>query len=183
MKKYIIHIISYPGAGKYTIAKEFTKDPNFKIFDNHIINNVLFCLTDLSKSLPKFKDKYINKLYKVAFKYFLKLDVKENIIFTNFLENTKQDLKFFKLIQKFAKKGNFTYIPVILKPTTETLLSRVVNQERSVKMKLTNPEIAKSIYQKDLIKINLKTKLEIDNSNLTPTEVINIIKEHIKNYD
>lgn len=183
MKKYIIHIISYPGAGKYTIAKEFTKDSKFKLFDNHIINNVLFCLTDLSKSLPKFKDKYINKLYKVAFKYFLKLDIKENIVFTNFLENTKKDLEFFKLIQKFAKKGNFTYIPVILKPTKQTLLSRVVNKERSIKIKLTNPEIAKSIYERDLININLKTKIEIDNSNLTPTKVVSIIKNHIKKYD
>ena len=37
--------------------------------------------------------------------------------------------------------------------------------------------------EKDLININLKTKIEIDNSNLTPTKVVSIIKNHIKKYD
>ena len=178
--KYIIHLLGYPGAGKLTIAQELTTDNTYKIFDNHTINNVLFCLTDLSTTLPTFKDKYINKLYKVAFKYFKKLDIKGNIVFTNFLTNSTADKKFYKLITKFAKDTKHIYIPIILTPNEKTLLARVKNKERAKKMKLTDTTIAKQIYQYDMIILNHKHQLTIDNSNLSPLEVATIIKQHIE---
>ena len=181
--KFIIHLIAYPGAGKYTIAKELCKDKQFKLFDNHIVNNVLFSLTDLSKSLPTFKDKYINKLYKTAFEYFEKIDIKENIVFTNFLENSKNDKKYLKMIKKFAKKANFLYIPILLTPNTQTLLSRVQNEERKSKLKLTNPQLAQQVYNSVLIEIKDKNKMIIDNSNLSPEQVVKIIKNNLKKYE
>lgn len=177
--KFITHLIGYPAAGKLTIANEIAKDGNFKIFDNHTINNVLFCLTDLSTTLPAFKDKYINKLYEVAFEYFTKLGIKDDLIFTNFLTNSKDDKEFYKLITKFAKDINHTYVPVILKPNEKTLLSRVVNEERAKKMKLTNTDIAKQVYKYDMIEIKNKNKLEIDNSNLSPEQTKQIILKHL----
>ncbi|MBD5397992.1 AAA family ATPase [bacterium] len=178
--KFIIHLIGYPAAGKLTIAKELAKDNDFKIFDNHTVNNVLFCLTDITTTLPKCKGKYIDKIYKIAFKYFKKIGVKENIIFTTFLEEEKDDIKFYKLVNKFAKQINHLYIPIILTPTEETLLSRVVNKERAEKMKLTDTEIAKQIYQRQLINMKNKYKLEIDNSNLSPLQTKEIILKHIE---
>lgn len=178
--KFIIHLIGYPAAGKLTIAKELAKDNNFKIFDNHTVNNVLFCLTDLTTTFPKCKDKYIEKLYKIAFKYFTKIGVSENVIFTTYLENIKGDKKFYKLITKFAKKINHIYVPIILTPTEEALLSRVVNKERAERMKLTDTTIAKQVYKNQLINIKNKYKLEIDNSNLSPLQTKEIILKHIE---
>ena len=175
--KFLIHIIGYPGAGKYTVAKELTSNSNFTLFDNHTINNVLFCLTDISKTLPSFKDRYINKLYKVAFKYFEKINIQQNLVFTNFLTNQRDDRTYLKMIQRFANRAGFTYIPVILSPDTNTLLSRVINPDRSAKLKLTNPQIAKQIYNLELITVNHKNKIEIDNSKLSPKQTSQKIVE------
>ena len=59
------------------------------------------------------------------------------------------------------------------------MLSRVVNEERAKKMKLTNTDIAKQVYKYDMIEIKNKNKLEIDNSNLSPEQTKQIILNHL----
>lgn len=46
MKNTIIYLLGFPGTGKYTIAKEICKQADFKLVDNHLINNPLFTLIE-----------------------------------------------------------------------------------------------------------------------------------------
>src|SRR5580698_1059674 len=42
-----IYLIGFPGTGKYTIAQEIARKENFRLVDNHLINNPVFSLIPL----------------------------------------------------------------------------------------------------------------------------------------
>jgi hypothetical protein len=44
MKNTIIYLIGFPGTGKYTIAREIAQQEDFRLVDNHLVNNPLFNL-------------------------------------------------------------------------------------------------------------------------------------------
>ena len=76
----IVHINSYPGVGKLTIARALVALIGGRILDNHTIYNVALSLTE-----PK-SDAYFEALRavrKVAFDLVLRLPVDEPVVLTN----------------------------------------------------------------------------------------------------
>lgn len=54
LENTIIHLIGFPGTGKYTIACEITKLADIRLVDNHLINNIVLSIipTDGITPLP-----------------------------------------------------------------------------------------------------------------------------------
>lgn len=53
-----IYLTGKAGVGKYTIAKQLAEH-NFKILDNHLINNPIFSLLDLDRASPIPQDAWV----------------------------------------------------------------------------------------------------------------------------
>lgn len=66
----VLYLIGRSGSGKYTIAKHIEKY-GFKVVDNHLINNPIFSLLDLSegKSIPDFSKKYTAQIRATVFDF------------------------------------------------------------------------------------------------------------------
>ncbi|MDP2788625.1 MAG: hypothetical protein Q8O46_01030 [bacterium] len=171
--------------GKYTVANEFKKKTGYKFFHNHHAY-------DLARSLFERGTLHINSLYEdVNFLIFKEVaKAKLNVITTHaysasFVSRTGlSDLTYMKKIESIVKKaGGQTYF-VHLAATNEALLKRVKGKSRSRFNKLRNPKILKETLsnpRKDWkTTAPVKNNLVIDNTNLSPQKVADMIIKHFK---
>lgn len=86
-----IYLIGHAGVGKYTIAKELS-DFNFKVVDNHLINNSIFSLLDLDGVTPIKENAWetISEIRKSVLGFVCQ-DTVSNYVFTNELQEEKCD--------------------------------------------------------------------------------------------
>ena len=85
---HIIYLIGFPGTGKYTIAKEIAKKANFKVIDNHLINNPILSVLEIDRKtkVPSEIWKKISEVKEIVFDTILNYSAENaNFIFTNHL--------------------------------------------------------------------------------------------------
>ncbi|MBY0291774.1 MAG: GNAT family N-acetyltransferase [Alphaproteobacteria bacterium] len=160
-----IYLIGFSGTGKYTIAKEIVK-ADYKIVDNHLINNSIFSLLDLDGITPIPEEAWVpvRKIRKIILD-FISSDAKSNYIFTNELFEADNDWRVFCQVKETAEKRGSLFVPVKLIISPEERKRRITNPERGLRYKSTNPaEIHK---KKGLIKIGHPHLLEVDVTDLS----------------
>jgi shikimate kinase len=167
----LLHIVGHPGVGKLSVAREITKLRDFKLVDNHVVNNVLFSVTDLSGKLPAQVFGYIEEIYGILFAYIKSMDAKPDIIMTNYLE--ERDAGFARVVREFAAAAGYEYAPVILKAEAKTIMERVASPERKAKMKLVDPAVAAGLLKHSLAVID--GAAEIDTTGKTAEETARIV--------
>lgn len=181
----IIHLIGFPGTGKYTIAKELCRqDESLVLIDNHAINNVLFSTMDLSKRLPVEIFGYINEIYDVLFKTMSTISRKDkSFIFTNTLTNEDDfDRIFLNKIIEMSERRNSVYIPIRLVCGRKELHRRLVTPERKKKMKLTDTVMLDSfISGKNVILTKHENEFTLDVGSLSVKTSVSKIENYVKN--
>ena len=139
-KNTVIHLFGYPGVGKYTIAKELSKLAGFRILDNQLINNPIFTVVgaDGITPLPAKVWEYCLKIRTIVLDAVEELaEPDANFVLTNYI--TRDDeIDNQATIDRFSKR-NANYYPVFLHCDLDIHKSRVVSEDRKVRMKDINP--------------------------------------------
>lgn len=179
MTTHLVYLLGRPGVGKYSIAKEM-KD--YKLCDNHLINNAILALLPLDNdsSIPKLAWDYITKIREVVLS-FIASESKMDYVFTNNLYENDFDRKIYSQIQKTANKRKSIFIPVMIHADPDEHKRRIQEPERQNRIKTINP--ADMRLDEQLIKIEHPNLLELDVTNMSASEAAQQILRHIESID
>lgn len=186
-KKPLFNVIVFYGTfavGKYTVAKEFQKQTGYKLFHNHHTY-------DLARELFDRETMGLNRLVEK-----LRLDVfeeiaksKVNVVATHaYSANYKSitgltDKAFVKRVELLIERNGGKVYFIHLTAEPKELLKRVSSKSRGKFKKLRDPKIMKIILKskKDLkTPAPVKNNIEIDNTNLSPKQVVKEVRELTK---
>lgn len=169
MKSKLLFIYGPPAVGKYTVSKEVSILSEYKIYHNHLTADIASLFAEIRT--PKWID-IVRKLRIQIFNEAISQNT--NLIFTFCYEKGISD-SFVKNVIKLYSIKNI-YFVMLISPI-EILLKRVESEERKQFKKLTNKEVALNAYtNNDYFSVIPGTKtLQINNSNLKPTETAKII--------
>jgi Cdc6-like AAA superfamily ATPase len=175
----IIYLTGKPGVGKYTIAKELASKHGFIVCDNQLINNPIFELLqyDGYAKIPDFAWDTIARIRTEVFDFLAK-SLKNSYVLTNCLADTEEDRQLYGQVNQMAETRGSLFIPVQLQISKEEHLKRLTQPERRVRWKSIDPADAED--HGPLISISHPNLLELNVSNLNPTDAADSIMNHIK---
>ncbi len=183
--KFTVVIFYGPFAvGKYTTAKEFSDRTGFKFFHNHHTYDLvveLFARETLSA------DRLIEQLRLDIFKEVA--EAKINVVTTygysaDYISKTGfSDPAFVKRIQSIIEKEGGAVYFVHLTADPKVLLKRVTGASRKKFKKLTDVSIMRKVLEKWkdwTTPAPVRHNIEIDNTKLSPKQVVQIVREIIE---
>ncbi|WP_010302525.1 hypothetical protein [Candidatus Odyssella thessalonicensis] len=164
-----IYLIGRPGCGKYTCAKELAKY-DFKVVDNHLINNPIFSLMNLDGKTPIPKDVWqLIDAIRAAVLTFISQDRQSNYVLTNVLYETEEDHELYEQVRSAAETRGSLFVPIILHIGLEEHYKRISTPERRLRFKHT--EISEECLNSSLIKFSHPNLKQIDVTSLASGEV------------
>ncbi len=186
-KKPKFNVVTFYGpfaVGKYTVAKEFQKQTGYKFFHNHHTY-------DIARELFERDTLNLNRLVET-----LRLSIFEEISKGHLNTVTTHaysadyvsltglsDPMFVKKIQSFIEKAGGKAYFVHLTADRNALIKRVSGKSRKKLNKLADPKIMRQIMKKEKdwnTPAPVKYNIEIDNTRLSPKQVVKKVKEIIK---
>jgi len=184
MKNTIIYILGHSGSGKYSIGTEIAKLQNFKLIDNHYINNVIFQLieTDGKSKLPEKVWEFTRSVRKAVFGTIKELSsIESNFIFTNALMKEQEISEpIYQDILEIVKKRKAIFFAIVLDISKNELKNRISNPERREKYKDISPENAEKAFNNfHVFEPNYKNTFHINVDNKTAKEAAIEILEKI----
>jgi len=188
MKNTIVYLIGFPGTGKYTVAKEIVRQGNFKLVDNHLINNLLFTIikADGMTKLPERIWKSVGEIRDVILDTMIHISPPEySFVLTNvLLEGKAEDRMWYDKIEKVAQARRALYVPVRLLCSVGEHEKRIATPERAARFKEINPA-SPSRYANDeeVLKISHPNTMTLDISDIDPAEAAEKILNHAKACD
>lgn len=182
-KPTVVFIYGPIAVGKLTVAKILSEKLGYKLSHNHHINDFLKEVFGGSN--------YLSDRMKERLRYyFLKnvVEAKINLVVThcydhNFVSRTGlSDPKYVETLEKRLTNLGATFFPVHIKADSKALLKRVSMASRQKFYKLVDKKIMREILPKKDYNTSpkLKNNLVIDNTDLSPKKVVNMIIKHFK---
>jgi shikimate kinase len=187
IKKSKFNVVIFYGpfaVGKYTVAKEFQKQTGYKLFHNHHTYDIAIDLFERDTM-------EINRLVER-----LRLDIFEEIAkghlntvathgySANYVSITGlTDPQFVKKVQSFVEKEGGKAYFVHLQADPSALLKRVSGKSRGKFRKLLDPKIMQKILKEGndwSTPAPVKNNIEIDNTKLSPKQVVKKVRELTK---
>lgn len=181
----IIYLLGYPGTGKYTIAKEICQiAPEFRLVDNHLINNPLFSLihTDgITPLNPRIWDN-VELIWRAVLDTIVHISPKDySFVLTNALSNSDKDVAWFHEVTAMADKRGAQFVPVVLKLSVDEHIKRITSPDRPLRMKEIDPTGPERYAKADnLISPEHPNLLTLDISSLSATEAARHILDHAR---
>lgn len=179
-----IHLIGYPGTGKYTIAQEIKRMADFRLVDNHLINNPVFTVAriDGKTALPPQVWENTGKIWRVVLDSIRDLSPPHfNFLFTNALfETDPDDHAWFEEIRDFVDARGGTYIPVRLEiADNDEHRKRIVAEGRDARFKATDPDGPERFRNRGaILSIDHPHCLTLDVTHLPPADAAAAILHH-----
>ncbi len=182
-KTKVIYIHGAPAVGKLTTAKRFCELTGFKLLHNHLTTDLVRAVFDRGNQKG---DMYIVKLRLEI----LELGVQEKLkgivltgahAHTYIYPNGKTDDWYAQELESITEKNGGEFFGVHLTTSTDTLLERVVSEDRKNWGKISTKEMLKdSITLNDYTKpAQVKNIITIDNTNLSVDETAKKITEFV----
>lgn len=184
-KNVIIYLLGYPGTGKYTIGKNICRtSPDFRLVDNHLINNPLFSLiyTDgITPLNPRIWDN-VGKVWDAVIDTMIHISPPDySFVLTNALSNSDKDVAWFHEVAGMADSRKALFVPVVLMIEPTEHLKRITSPDRASRMKERNSNgPARYAAANNMIRPEHPNLLTLDVSNLSPESATHHILDHIK---
>src|SRR3989344_4569884 len=182
-KPIVIFIYGPMAVGKLTVSKILHKRLGFRLTHNHAINDVVQDLfkhgsSESGNAKLHFRNYLMEEAVKAKISYITTYCYNHDFVYPNGLkeEDFVQNLK--KKLEKLGAK----FLPIHLKASPEELLKRVSASSRRAFRKLKSKKIMRE-HLRDLdfsTSPKLKNNLIIDNSNISPSKVADMIIKHFK---
>ncbi len=185
VQNVIVYLIGFPGTGKYTIAQELVRRADFRLIDNHLINNPVFSLVhaDGKTKLPEDIWDNVTRIWDVVLDTMVHISPAEySFILTNHLvENDAGDLRHYGKIEAAARQRQALFVPVrLMLSDVNEHIKRITAKNRAVRMKENNPEAPKRYAAQQILDPGHPDGLTIDVTNLPATQVADAILDHVK---
>jgi len=186
---FVVHLIGYPGVGKYTIARalidlaEQRKYDRFVLVDNHLTSNVVFSVLDVDgvQELPARVWDHVDDVRDVLYRTIEELSPSGwSFVFTNVLvQDEPRDQPVVDRLRHLADERGSRYVPVQVNCAEREHLQRVPNVDRAARHKWIDPEAVQAfVIGKRLLRAG-RDQLDIDVTNLAPIEAADMILRHL----
>jgi HEAT repeat protein len=179
----IFYLLGYPGVGKLTVARAICADTGARLFDNHLVNNVVFSLIrkDGKTPLPSGVWHYVRNIRREAIAAIRELgDPEQSYVLTNFLsDGDEEDADYFAEIEHLAEARGATFVPVTLACSEAENIRRLTDPARERGFKLTDPErLIQRRQDAEILKVRHPNALRVDSTTLSPEAVARLIVDH-----
>ncbi len=172
----LIIIYGAIAVGKLTTANELSRITSYPILHNHMtidvaVNFFAFDSTPFRRLIRKLRLDIVNELL---------TEGAQGLIWTTGLPNTPDNLNFYKNLEEIiqANGGTVCYVKLICDPSEQR--NRVMNEERkNFKKSSTIADLTEAMSKLDFSTITPPDQtLTIDNTNISATEVAEMIASH-----
>lgn len=187
----IIHLIGYPGVGKYTVAREIVRqaeqgDRRVVLIDNHLTSNVVFSVLPVDSAggteLPRAVWDRVDDVRAALRATIRDLSPEQwSFVFTNVaLEGDEVDLRSVTHVRELAQARRSHYVPVRLHCDSDEHLRRVVRPERAERLKWTNAEAVRAYSAgAPLIEIDHPSLLDLDVTDRSAEITAALVLDHV----
>ncbi len=175
----IVFLIGLPGIGKLTVARALAdKHPEFKLVDVHSFTNVVLTLNrDFHHPRNQY---YRRKIKQLVLDMMSDLcPINESFILTNAL--TKQSAIVYEENLDMANRRSAAFVPVVLTSDADVIKQRITSSEREKNHKTTSVDELNRWISMGTHEFDHPNRLDIDNTNLSPDAVADIITKHLDN--
>ena len=189
----IVHLIGYPGAGKFTIAKALATGAEragqrFVVVDNHHTANVILAVLDLDgvSAVPQVVWDAVGEVREALYRAIEHLSPPAwSFVFTNVLcEGDPTDEAIVRRIAQLAVARGNPYVPVRVACAPEEILRRVPNPDRRERMKWIDPGAVRTFIEgNELVHLDQATAVEVDATSCTPEDAAQRILDHLRGVD
>ena len=184
LQNTFIYLIGFPGTGKYTIAQEIARKADFRLVDNHLINNPVFSLihVDGKTKLPERTWDNTLKIWEVVADTIVHISPREyNFVLTNSLiQGDAADHRHYERTKGIAEQREGRFIPVrLIISDIEEHVKRITAPSRTLKLKQTDAE-SPQLYAttREVLHVSHPNGLTLDVTRLTAQEAADIILKH-----
>lgn len=181
MQNVVIYLIGFPGVGKYTIAKEIAQKTDFKIVDNHLINNPIFSIIDRDQKIPPQVWNIIGRVWDLVMETIIDISPQHyNFILTNvLLESNENDKIWFSRVENMTRQRKAIFVPVRLHCAVDVHQNRIALPERAERMKLTDIHAPKRLSENEkVLATDNPNVLDLDTSEISASEAADKILAH-----
>lgn len=173
-KNAIIYLFGFAGVGKKTIAGEICKQADFRLIDNHAINNVVFPFVrvDSTTKMPQEIWQKTSAIRKIALDTMVEIGNRDfNFIFTNqLIDGDVADFEIYRSVEEAAEKVSAFFMPVRILCEADEHRRRISDPLRSAGMKLTRASYVDEVAQEGVLVPQHKNLLTLDVSAYAPQE-------------
>lgn len=182
-KPRVVYIYGMVSVGKLSTAQELEKLTRYKLIHNHLIINPVTEIFPRGGKTPS-RAIFVHELFKLAAK--LSVQDKQSIIMTHafsydFVDQSGlRDVDFIKRVKSITENNGGVFCPIFLYAEKEEIIKRSNSEFRAKHKKLIDREQVKNLlntYEFDK-EIKFNNNLKIDNTNLSPKKVGQMIKKH-----
>jgi hypothetical protein len=185
----IVHVVGYPGVGKYTVARALADlasvdGSRIVLVDNHLTSNVIFSVlpVDGVAPLPATVWDRVQEVRDAVLRTIEELSPPEwSFVFTNVLtEGVPGDERVVDRLIELASRRRSRYVPVRLSCRTDELLARVTRPDRRARQKWVDPVGVRAFTETSaVLDIDHPARLDIDVTSLPAREAAARILEHL----
>nr|WP_295883401.1 hypothetical protein [uncultured Devosia sp.] len=183
MNNTIVYLIGHYGVGKLTIGKAICAMTKARLFDNHLANNVIFSLVreDGSTPLPEGVWPLIMTIRRQALSAMVHLAGPDaSFVLTNALmDDDPMDRQALDEVMDAAAQRRSLFVPVFLTASDAAHAVRIPSPERELRLKTTNAAKAeRKRHERPLLRLGHPNRLDLDTTNLPPSEAARLIIAH-----
>jgi shikimate kinase len=175
----LIFLYGPPASGKLTVAELLSKRTGITLFHNHMVHDMLKVLFPFENEELTHTRSHLARKFRLEI---IEEAAKNNVSFITTFGQTQRDYKeYFRAVKKAVEDNNGEVVFIQLLPTKEALLDRVESPSRIGK-KLDSKDIYSQLLEEHSGFMDSYPDIEhlrIDNSNLSPEEVCDIITEEL----
>jgi hypothetical protein len=189
MMPVVVHLVGYPGVGKYTVARELADlaaaaGSRIVVVDNHLTSNVIFSVlpVDGIAPLPATVWDRVQEVRDAVLRAIEELSPREwSFVFTNVLtEGVAGDERVVDRLIQLAARRHSRYVPVRLTCGTDELLGRVTRPDRRARRKWVDPVGVRSFIETSaVLEICHPGRIDIDVTSLPAADVAARILDHL----
>ena len=189
----IVHLIGYPGAGKYTVARHIARlaaddGRRYVVLDNHHTSNVIFAVLEVDGVRPIAREVWdrVGDVREVLYRTIEDMSPREwSFVFTNVLtDGEPTDEAIVRRIAELAVARQIPYVPVRLVCARDEILRRVTNADRHERLKWIDPgAVGAFIDEHQLIEVDGHPLLQVDVTARPPDDTARLILAHIDSLD
>lgn len=146
----IIYLIGAPAVGKYTVARAIAHINGAAVVDNQLINLPIFSLLTEwpDAEVTKGMWREIEYVRDAVFRMIEEVVPRSvSYVLTNALEDDSEALLLFERIKSMAASRGSLFLPVLLTCDVHEQLRRIPGPERTQRMKMDDPEKARSYIE------------------------------------
>jgi len=138
----VLYLVGFQGVGKLTVAREICRRADFRLIDNHAINNLVFPFVreDGQSSLPSEIWGATRRLREIVLETMATIGNRDfNFVFTNaLLDGEPNDLRVYEQFERAVAAREGCFIPVQLVCDEAEHVRRMTAPEREIVMKQTD---------------------------------------------